>query len=202
MTMPSYAQDTESDSSVSDDDTPISIALSPGDQLGRCECTDEDAQSELEFIPRLESDEVEYDDDEAEKRSLVQQFYKLEDAEPFESMKRRPKEVRPCVKESSLNGCSNSYDIFRLFFDDVVINRMKHATNEYARVKILELRTQQQGSKHRPWRPVTKGEILFYIASHVYMGVVRLGDKRNYFADGRSSALHKHHALSRMSRER
>eukprot|EP00171_Calliarthron_tuberculosum_P000061 IDg61t1 len=69
MTMPNYAQDTESESSVSDDDAPTSTAMSPTNQLDCSESTMGDEQSAFEFISGFESDGAACDDEEAEKRS-------------------------------------------------------------------------------------------------------------------------------------
>eukprot|EP00171_Calliarthron_tuberculosum_P008827 IDg8827t1 len=48
----------------------------------------------------------------------------------------------------------------------------------YVRIKMAEMRIVRPQDKPRPWRSVSRGELLMFIGSHIYMGVVSVGDKR------------------------
>ena len=79
------------------------------------------------------------------------------------------------------------YEIFRLIFSDPVLDRIVASINEYARLKNCQTHSEHPHESARQWKSTTRGEMLFFIATHVYMGVVALGDKRDYFADGIST---------------
>ena len=82
-----------------------------------------------------------------------------------------------------------------------MLDRIASSTNEYARMELIGMNSKESHSNRRPWKSVTRGDGLFFIAIHISMEAVKIGDKRDYFSKD-NATLPVHHALNGISRER
>jgi len=67
--------------------------------------------------------------------------------------------------------------LFRLFFDNPVIDLIVQRTNQHAE----ELRTQKDDYQQRPWKPVDRATILAYLGVLVHMGVHKEAETEMYW---------------------
>jgi Transposase IS4 len=79
-----------------------------------------------------------------------------------------PKHVNP----------AHAYEIFSLFITEEILETIARHTNENA-----SLRRQESLPQHaRPWKDTTPKELLAYIATYIYMGIVRLDNVADYWS--------------------
>lgn len=162
--------------------------------------SDDDSETDLfaaspENVPLLNVEE-------RIKRDLVDEFNSTGCYSGFRRMSRKEDEVLPKIFPPPNGETVTSTTVFREYFSDSFLDRMFSSTNEYVRIKRAEMNNLYLHVRQRAWKIVTRGDIMIFIASYIYMRVVKVGDKRDYFVNRQSSLLPKHHALKGMSRER
>lgn len=75
-------------------------------------------------------------------------------------------------QQSSLTNESKPIDYFNLFIDSFLLTLMVRETNKYAE-QLIKSREIAQGSRMKPWKPVTFLEIKVFIAVLLEMGITR-----------------------------
>lgn len=71
-------------------------------------------------------------------------------------------------------------DFFSLFFDDDLLDYIVDNTNRYAQ-KISSMRLTKY-ALYRNWKPVTREEIKGFVACILNMGIIQLGDLKEYWS--------------------
>lgn len=77
--------------------------------------------------------------------------------------------------------CRSPEDCFALFFDDALLDYLVDNTNKYAEKKIASMRSTRRGL-YNNWRPVMREEMKGFISIILNMGIVQLGDLKDYWS--------------------
>ena len=71
--------------------------------------------------------------------------------------------------------------MFKMFFDDQLVELIMHETNTYAAQKIQARSFIPLRSRMQDWKPVTKDEMYVVLALFMLMGIIQTPTLHSYF---------------------